>query len=81
MIGKITEESMKLIADDILDAVESTDDREMKINRIKWILEDNGIVEVIPDQGQQAIPSNAANTSRKTLMKNAERRRIWNQVR
>lgn len=49
MIGKITEESMRLIVDDILDAVESTDDREMKINRIKWILEDNGIVEVIPD--------------------------------
>lgn len=49
MIGKITEESMRLIADDILDAVESTDDREMKLNRIKWILEDNGIVEIIPD--------------------------------
>lgn len=51
MIGKITEESMRLIADDIVDAVESTDDREMKINRIKLILEDNGIVEVIPDWG------------------------------
>lgn len=49
MIGKITEESMRLIGNDILDAIESTDDREMKINRIKWILEDNGIVEVIPD--------------------------------
>lgn len=49
MIGKITEESMRLIGSDILDAIESTDDREMKINRIKWILEDNGVVEVIPD--------------------------------
>lgn len=49
MIGKITEESMRLIVDDIVTAMESTDDREMKINRIKWILEDNGIVEVIPD--------------------------------
>lgn len=49
MVGKITEQSMRLIADDIVDAIESTNDREMKIKRIQRILSDNGIVEVIPD--------------------------------
>lgn len=51
MVGKITEESMRLIADEIIDEVaENTyfgreDSREI----IQRILESNGIVEVIPD--------------------------------
>lgn len=51
MIGKITEESMKLIADEIIDEIAEN----MHFNRedsraiIQRILEDNGIVEVMPD--------------------------------
>lgn len=82
MIGKITEESMRLIADEIIDEIaENTHfGREDSRAIIQRILEDNGIVEVIPDQGwkhptkaektlpnrdSKLSPSNAANTSRK----------------
>lgn len=51
MIGKITEESMKLIADEIIDEIaENTHfGREDSRAIIQRILESNGIVEVIPD--------------------------------
>lgn len=51
MIGKITKESMRLIADEIIDeVVENTYfSRENSRTIIQCILEDNGIVEVIPD--------------------------------
>jgi len=51
MIGKITEESMRLIADEIIDEIaENTQfNREDSKAIIQRILEDNGIVEVIPD--------------------------------
>lgn len=51
MIGKITKESMRLIADEIIDEVaENTHfSREDSKAIIQRILEDNGIVEVIPD--------------------------------
>lgn len=51
MIGKITEESMRLIADEIIDEIaENTNfGREDSRAIIQRILEDNGIVEVIPD--------------------------------
>ena len=53
MIGKITEESMRLIADEIIDEIaENTHfGREDSRAIIQRILESNGIVEVIPDQG------------------------------
>jgi hypothetical protein len=49
MIGKITEESMRLIADEIIDEIaENTHfGREDLRAIIQRILEDNGIVEVI----------------------------------
>lgn len=51
MIGKITEKSMKLIADEIIyEIAENTHfGREDSRAIIQRILEDNGIVEVIPD--------------------------------
>ena len=51
MIGKITEESMRLIADEIIDEVAENTlfSREDSRAIIQRILEDNGIVEVIPD--------------------------------
>lgn len=49
MIGKITEESMKFLTEEIVYAVESTSDKKELFEVIKEILESNGIVEVIPD--------------------------------
>lgn len=47
MIAGITKESMELIVESIVDAVESTEDRDMQFEMISTILEDNGIVEII----------------------------------
>ena len=49
MVGTITEESMKLIADEIIGAVEFTNSREIQLEMIQTILQDNGIVKVIQD--------------------------------
>lgn len=51
MIGKITEENMRLIADEIIDEVAENMhfSREDSGAIIQRILEDNRIVEVIPD--------------------------------
>ena len=43
---RLTSESMKLLIESIVDAVESTDDRDMQFELVKTILEDNGIVEI-----------------------------------
>ena len=43
---RLTNESMELLIESIVDAVESTDDRDMQFKLVKTILEDNGIVEI-----------------------------------
>ena len=43
---RLTSESMELLIESIVDAVESTDDRDMQFELLKTILEDNGIVEI-----------------------------------
>lgn len=46
---KLTSESMELLIESIVDAVESTDDRDVQFELTKTILEDNGIVEIKED--------------------------------
>lgn len=43
---KLTTESMDLLVESIVDAVESTEDRDMQFELVKTILSDNGIVEI-----------------------------------
>ena len=43
---RLTSESMELLIESIVDAVESTADRDMQFELVKTILEDNGIVEI-----------------------------------
>ena len=43
---RLTSESMELLIESIVYAVESTDDRDMQFELVKTILEDNGIVEI-----------------------------------
>lgn len=49
MIGRITEESMEFLLEEIVDAVENTGDRDTQFEMVRQILLDNGIVEMIPD--------------------------------
>jgi len=49
VIGRITEESMEFLLEEIVDAVENTGDRDTQFEMVKQILLDNGIVEMIPD--------------------------------
>lgn len=42
----LTKESMELLIENIVDAVESFDDRDEQFAAVKVILEDNGIVEI-----------------------------------
>lgn len=49
MCSRITRESMELIAGEIMDAVQDSNDLEAGVSRIQEILESNGIVEVISD--------------------------------
>lgn len=42
----LTTESMELLIEQIVDAVESTDDRDKQFEMVKTILTDNGIVEI-----------------------------------
>lgn len=44
MFPIITQESMDDILEEIVDAVESTDDRDLQFKLVQTILEDNGIV-------------------------------------
>lgn len=43
---RLTSESMELLIESIVDAVEFVDDRDMQFELVKTILEDNGIVEI-----------------------------------
>ena len=43
---RLTSESMELLINSIVDAVEATEDRDVKFEKVKTILEDNGIVEI-----------------------------------
>lgn len=43
---RLTSESMELLVESIEDAVETTEDRDMQFEKVKTILEDNGIVEI-----------------------------------
>ena len=43
---RLTSESMELLIESIVDAVESIDDRDMQFELVKTILEDNGVVEI-----------------------------------
>lgn len=45
----LTKESMELLLEDIVDAVESTDDRDVQFDMISAVLIGNGIVEIIED--------------------------------
>ena len=42
----LTSESMELLIEQIVDAVESTEDRDTQFEMVKAILTDNGIVEI-----------------------------------
>lgn len=42
----LTKESMELLVETIIDAVEFTDDRNTQFEMVKEILTDNGIVEI-----------------------------------
>lgn len=48
-MSRLTKESMELLIEEIVDAVESTEDRDEQFEMVKTILEGNGIVEVIED--------------------------------
>jgi len=41
----LTKESMELFIEEIIEAVESTNDREEQFEAVKTVLEDNGIYE------------------------------------
>ena len=43
---RLTSESMELLIESIVDAVENTEDRDMQFEMVKTIHEDNGIVEI-----------------------------------
>lgn len=43
---KLTKESMELLVESIVDAVESTRDRDLQFEMVKTILEDNGVAEI-----------------------------------
>jgi hypothetical protein len=43
---RLTSESMELLIESIVDAVENTEDRDMQFEMVKTILEDNGIIEI-----------------------------------
>ncbi len=46
-MSTITKEGMELLIEEIVDAVESTEDRDEQFEMVKTILEGNGIVEMI----------------------------------
>ena len=43
---RLTSESMELLVESIVDAVETTENRDEQFELVKTILEDNGIVEI-----------------------------------
>lgn len=42
----LTKESMELLIEEIVDAVESTDDRDEQFEAVRTVLIDNGITEI-----------------------------------
>ena len=46
MASRITTESMEMLTEEIIDAVESTIDRDVQADMVKAILIGNGIVEI-----------------------------------
>lgn len=46
MYFSLTKESMELLIESIVDAVESTENRDEQFELVKTILEDNGIMEI-----------------------------------
>ncbi len=48
-MSTITKEGMELLIEEIVDAVESTEDRDEQFEMVKTILEGNGIVEMIDE--------------------------------
>lgn len=44
---KLTKESMELLIEEIVDAVESTEDRDTQFEMVKTVLKENGIVEIM----------------------------------
>ena len=46
MTFSLTKESMELLVETIIDAVESTDDRDTQFEMVRTILIDNGIEEI-----------------------------------
>lgn len=47
--GRITKESMEMLLEEIVDAVESSVDRDIQFDMVSSILVGNGIVEIIED--------------------------------
>lgn len=43
---RLTSESMESLIESIVDTVETTEDRDMQFEKVKTILEDNGIIEI-----------------------------------
>lgn len=43
---KLTPESMELLIEEIIDTVESTEDRDIQFEMLKIVLESNGIIEI-----------------------------------
>ena len=50
------EESMDLLIESIVDAVESTDDRDMQFEKVKTVLIDNGIIEIEESANEKNKP-------------------------
>lgn len=48
-MGRLTTESIELLIESIIDAVEMTEDREQQFEAVKTVLIDNGIIEEIKE--------------------------------
>lgn len=53
MYFSLTRESMELLIESIVDAVESTENRDEQFELVKTILEDNGIMEIKDQKGKR----------------------------
>ena len=49
----LTRESMELLIESIVDAVESSENRDEQFELVKTILEDNGIMEIKDQKGKR----------------------------
>lgn len=46
-MSRLTKESLEMLLEDIIDTVESTDDRDIQFEMVNAILIGNGIVEIV----------------------------------